>query len=95
MDTSSSVKITSTFLIVNGRRIGIYIDKGPWIAGVNPAMIKIRLRNMNKSFFPEKWKKVLNIENNSDSMTDYFERDCIRLLPGDRYYDMAKQAGAQ
>jgi hypothetical protein len=36
--------------------------------------------------------KGLNIENNSDSMTDYFEKDRIRVAPGSRYYTEVNEA---
>jgi hypothetical protein len=34
----------------------------------------------------------LTIENNSDSMTDYFEKDRIRVYPNSRWYDEVKAA---
>ena len=34
----------------------------------------------------------LIVENNSDSMTDYFEKDRIRVTPSNKYYDEIHQA---
>ena len=34
----------------------------------------------------------LQIENDSDSMTDYFEKDRIRIYPGSKFYTEAKAA---
>jgi hypothetical protein len=88
---SKTMKITGKAnrinLTVNGKRCGITISAGPWVAGVNPDTIKIRPK---KYSFPSEITEALKIENNSDSITDYFEKDCIRLLPGHPLYDMAK-----
>lgn len=76
-------------LTVNGKRCGITISKGPWVQGVNSDLIKLRPK---KYSFPKEITEALQVENNSDSMTDYFEKDSIRLLPGHPLYDMAKAA---
>jgi hypothetical protein len=34
----------------------------------------------------------VTVENNSDSMTDYFEKDIMRILPGSPYYSAANEA---
>jgi len=34
----------------------------------------------------------LNVENNSDSMTDYFEKDTIRVSPTSKYYSQVLEA---
>lgn len=34
----------------------------------------------------------LTVENDSDGMTDYFENDRIRVLPGNKYYAEVKAA---
>jgi hypothetical protein len=74
-------------LTVNGVRCGITVSAGPWVAGVDPNQIKIRPK---KYSFPKAIVDAMNVENNSDSITDYFEKDCIRLMPGHPLYDMAK-----
>ena len=77
-------------LTVGGVRCAISVQPGPWVPGVNPSMIKIRPK---KSLdFPKSVVDALEVDNNSDIQTDYFERDCIRLLPGHPLYDMAKAA---
>ena len=37
-----------------------------------------------------KHRAAFAVENNSDSREDYFEADCIRLLPGHPLYSAAK-----
>ena len=76
-------------LMVSKKRCGIWITTGPWIEGINPELIKIRPK---KRIFPAEMINALNVENNSDIMTDYFESDCVRLLPGHPLYAMAKAA---
>lgn len=87
------MKITGTgnrkTLTVNGTRCGITIAAGPWVPGVNPDLIKLRPK---KFAFPREITEALAVENNSDSMVDYFEADQIRLLPGHPLYDQAKLA---
>ncbi len=78
-------------LAVNGVRCGITVQAGPWVSGVNPDLIKIRPK---KHSFPSEVIDALSVENNSDSRSDYFERDCVRLLPGHPLYQMAKAAVA-
>jgi hypothetical protein len=84
------MKITGTkrpTLTVNGTRCAVLIDKGPWIAGVNPDTIKVRAKNGR---FPDAVRAALTVENQSDTLTDFFVGDDIRLLPGHQLYDMAK-----
>lgn len=69
------MKIGSKFITVNGKRIGVNYFPGPWIAGVDPTTIKIRPKNAYR--FPPELHEAFEIENNSDIMTDYFERDAI------------------
>ena len=70
-------------------RCGIWISAGPWVAGINPDMIKIRAK---KRGFPEEVKRALAVENNSDGREDYFESDFVRLFPGHPLYEAAKAA---
>ena len=49
------------------------------------------------TMFAAKCKRIpripgLTIENNTDIMTDYFETDRIRILPGSPFYEEAKKA---
>lgn len=76
-------------LISGNKRCGITIHCGPWITGVNPDLIKIRPKRYS---FPVEFRAAMVIENNSDMMTDYFERDCVRLFPGHPLYQAAKDA---
>ena len=76
-------------LTVDGKRCGITIASGPWIEGVNPALIKLRPK---KNIFPREFLATLTIEDNSDGRADYFEPECVRLLPGHPLYAAAKAA---
>lgn len=78
-----------TMLAANGARCGINIATGPWIEGVNPALIKLRAK---RGTFPAPIRAAFAVENNSDMREDYFEADAIRLLPGDPLYDQAARA---
>jgi hypothetical protein len=66
-------------LTVNGTRCGVRLMGGPWIEGVNPALVKI---SPKKGQFPAGMRAALVIENNSDGREDYFESDTVRILPG-------------
>ena len=83
-----TIRLTKTALTANGKRVGVRYDAGPWVEGVDPATIKIRLRRGN--VFPAEVRAVLAVENNSDMREDYFEADTIRLLPGHPLYDQAR-----
>lgn len=84
---TNRITLSKTLLTVNGKRAGIRIDAGPWVKGVPAEMIKLRPKQY---VFPREFRAALAIENNSDSREDYFEPDCIRLLPGDALYATAK-----
>lgn len=83
----TAVKINAKHITVAGKRIGVTYSAGPWVPGVNPDLIKIRPR---RSSFPAEMRQAFTIENNSDGMTDYFERDSIRVLPGHPLYEQIK-----
>jgi hypothetical protein len=84
-----NAKLSQTTLSVNGKRAGIRIDAGPWVAGVPAELIKIRCK---KGCFPAEFRSAFAVENNSDMREDYFEADCIRLMPGHPLYAAAKAA---
>ncbi len=86
----TNMKLSNKFLTINGKRAGIRIDAGPWVDGVPADLIKIRCK---KGSFPAEFREAIKIENNSDMREDYFEKDCIRLMPGHPLYDQAKAAG--
>lgn len=83
------MKLTNKFLTINGTRVGINLSAGPWVDGVPDELIKVRCK---KGCFPAWFRDALEVENNSDMITDYFEADSIRLLPGHALYEMAKAA---
>ena len=82
-----TIKLSKNLLTVNGKRCGVHILGGPWVPGVNPDLIKIRPK---RNAFPAGFRDALKIENASDMMTDYFEADTIRLLPGHPLYPQAR-----
>lgn len=86
-----TAKLSRTTLTVNGKRAGIRIDAGPWIASVPDETIKLRSKS---GYFPAEFRHAMTVENNSDGREDYFEADCIRLLPGHPLYDAAKSLAA-
>ena len=85
----STDKNGRAWMTVNGKRCRVFISKGPWVSGVNPDLIKVRPKSR---YFPDEFESALKIENNSDMMTDYFESDSLRLLPGHPLYEMASAA---
>lgn len=85
-----AIKINSKFISVNGKRAGVtYAGPGGWVEGVDPTTIKIRPK---KYSFPREIAQAFAIENNSDSMTDYFEKDCIRITSAHPLYAQIKEA---
>lgn len=71
-------------ITVDGKRVGVRYFTGPWIEGVDPATIKIRPRKA--STFPASFRDVFAVENNSNGGEDYFEVDCIRVVPAHPLY---------
>lgn len=84
---TTSIKLSKANLTVDGKRAGIRIDAGPWVAGVPADLIKVRCK---RGMFPAGFRDALAVTNNSDMREDYFEADTLRLLPGDALYDQAK-----
>lgn len=81
----------SNGMLINGRnRCGVQVSAGPWVKGVPNELIKLRCKSPRG--FPQWVRDAFAVENNSDSMTDYFEADVIRLMPGDPLYDEAEEA---
>ncbi len=83
----AAIKFSEKFVTVEGKRVGVYYSVGPWVAGVDPATIKIRPR---KGGSLAALRAHFAIENGSDMMTDYFEADAIRLLPAHPLYDQVR-----
>lgn len=82
-----AIKFSEKFITANGKRVGVYYSAGPWVPGVDPALIKIRPRR-GVSLAP--LREFFTIENNSDMTTDYFEKDSIRVLPSNPHYEAVK-----
>lgn len=81
----ANIIVSKRFVSVNGLRVAVRYSAGPWVEGVDPNTIKIR--PAKGSTFPAPFRDAFAIENNSDSREDYFEPDCIRVLPGHPAYD--------
>lgn len=84
--------INQKFITLNGKRVGVRYSVGPWVPGVPAELIKIRPHT--GSAFPAEFRAIFAIENNSDAMTDYFEKDTIRVLPGHPLYEQIKSVAA-
>ena len=85
-----TTKINRTCITHEGKRVGVRYFVGPWVGGIDPATIKIRPRRGLS--FPASFRDAFAIENNSDAQSDYFEADCIRVVPGHPLYDAVKAA---
>jgi hypothetical protein len=85
-----TTKISSTCITHDGKRVGVRYFAGPWAAGVDPATIKIRPRR--GLCFPSSFRDAFAIENNSDAQSDYFEADCIRVVPSHPLYQQVLTA---
>lgn len=72
------IKITAKHITVYGKRVSVSYVRGPWVEGIDPAMIKIRPKVGHdlSALIP-----FFVVENNSDSREDYFEADSVRVLP--------------
>lgn len=82
------MKIANGMLIEGRNRCGVQVSAGPWVQGVPPELVKLRCKKATG--FPAWVRAAFAVENNSDSMSDYFEADVIRLMPGDPLYDQAR-----
>lgn len=89
--TRGMIRISSRFITVDGKRVGVRYDVGPWIEGVPAELIKVRPRNGR---FPDCFRAVFEIENRSDAREDYFEPDAIRILPSHPLYEQIRAAAA-
>lgn len=77
--------------ISNGRDwCGVHYGTGPYVS-LPAGTITVYCKG---TIFPASIRKVMasNLENNSDMMTDYFEADKLRILPGSPYHAEAAKA---
>jgi hypothetical protein len=89
--TDMAIKINSKFITIDGKRAGVTYAVGPWVGDIDPTTIKIRPKQYS---FPAEFRAAFAVENNSDGMTDYFEKDCIRVTYGHPLYDQIKAIAA-
>ena len=86
MNNTKQIKLSKSFLTINGVRAGVKISNGPWVSQCNPDMIKIKPK---KGMFPREFANAIKVQNDSDMITDYFAPDEIKLFPGDALYSQA------
>ena len=82
-------KLSKSFLTIDGKRAGVWIDNGPWIDTVPAEQIVIRSKS---GTFPEEFRAALAITNDSDMNEDYFEKDRIKMMPDHPLYEAAQKA---
>lgn len=82
----TTMKLSRNWLTIDGKRCGIWVCPGPW-NGAPDKLIKLRPKRRS---FPREFRTALEIENNTDIQVDYFEADCIRLMPGHPLYAAAR-----
>ena len=82
-----SGKRNRIFLTVDGVRCGVRISAGPWIPQVDPRQVKITCKRLD---FPKSFMSAFEVVNGTDSRSDWFENDCIKILPGHPIYNQAK-----
>lgn len=75
---------------INGEFFKGHYTKGPYTAtsGIPEGTITVYMSGYKS--LPR--IEGLNIENDSDIMTDYFETDTVRIFPGTMYYEEAAKA---
>ena len=88
-----SGKGNRVFLTVDGVRCGVSVSAGPWNRPELAGMIKVYAKTYRG--FPAGAKAALDVQNNSDMLTDYFEKDTLRLFPGHPLYTQAQAAIAE
>jgi len=67
-----------------------HYSKGPYTAQSKIPQDTITIYAKDCESFPE--IEGLQIKNDSDSMTDYFEKDRIRVQQGNKYYNAVNEA---
>lgn len=82
-----AIKISAKLITADGKRCGVTFGLGPYLT-LPADTITIYPRNA----FPAEVRKYFEIENNSDSMTDYFEAGRIRVFPAHPLYEAVKAA---
>ena len=79
-----TVKFMYNGLKVDGQLFRGAYSKGPWTAESKLPDGTITIYAKDYKSFPA--IEGLNIQNETDIMTDYFETDKIRIKPGEPYY---------
>ena len=70
------------------KRLDVYVSNGPWVPGIDPSMIKITPKKGLE--FPKEISDNVDVTNNCDMITDYYQKDSIKLMPGHPLYELAK-----
>jgi hypothetical protein len=85
--TTQQVRFQQHAIIVNGKRYGVRYQSGA-LRSYPEGTITVYAKEYG--YIPR--VDGMMIENNTDSMTDYFEKDTIRITPDSIYYNDALQA---
>ena len=78
----NQIKFLKKGIRVNGEYFKVFYTKGGWV-NMCEKTIGIYIRECKH--FPK--VKGLTIKNDSDSLTDYYEKDKIYVHPGNKYYN--------
>lgn len=75
----------------NGIKLGKQLVKGHWSKGGHVEGDDI-ITFYAKDYKPSNLEKYFDVRNNTDLMTDYFDKDKIDFRPGDKFYKQALEA---
>ena len=75
----------------NGIKLGKQLVKGHWSKGGHVEGDDI-ITFYAREYKPSDLEKYFNVRNNTDTMTDYFDKDKIDFRPGDKFYKQALEA---
>lgn len=84
----ANIKFQKFALIVDGKRIPVRYSLGSYTkeSGLPVGTITIYAKGYGSQLPSE-----LNVSNDSDSQSDYFDKDKARILPNSKYYSEAKK----
>ena len=88
--TQNTVKFFWNGVKINGEFHKCYYSKGPYTAASGLPEDTITMYAANYGRIPH--VPGLSVENDTDIMTDYFEKDRVRIMPGSPFYGDAEKA---
>lgn len=90
--TTAQIKFFYNGFKVNGGALyKVYYNDGP-LMHYPQGTITIYARDDNRTYMPKEMRQLFEVENNTDSQSDYFENDRIRVLPTHKLYAEIKAA---